>query len=108
MVSTAVLCRHCGSEELVRNGHARNGKQMYKCKACGRNSRESSQHEKYTSEQKETIIRAYLERPSMRGIQRVFGVSRPTLSDWLKKRQDSEQQPASATGTGGDSAARPE
>jgi transposase-like protein len=71
---------------LVRNGHAANGKQMYKCRSCGRNSRESPQHEKYTHEQKETILRAYQERPSMRGIERIFGLSRATLSEWLKKR----------------------
>ena len=28
---------------------------------------------------------AYFERPSMRGISRIFGVSRNTLSKWLKK-----------------------
>ena len=86
MVSISVACVHCGSESVVRNGHARNGKQMYKCRSCGRNSRESPRYEKYTPEQKETILRAYMERPSMRGIERIFGVSRPTLSDWLKKR----------------------
>ena len=40
----------------------------------------------YSDEQKELILRAYAERPSMRGITRIFGVSRPTLISWLKKR----------------------
>jgi transposase-like protein len=51
----------------------------------GRRSRESPQFERYTREQKEMILRAYQERPSMRGIQRTFGVSRPTLASWLKR-----------------------
>ncbi len=81
MVSVPMLCCGCGSEDVVRNGHARNGKQIYKCKACGRQSRESAQVERYTREQKEMILRAYQERPSLRGIGRIFGVSRPTLSE---------------------------
>jgi transposase-like protein len=40
----------------------------------------------YTEEQKEQILAAYKERSSMRGIQRTFGVSRNTLTSWLKKR----------------------
>jgi len=71
---------------VVRNGRSGTGKQRYKCKACGRRSRESPQHERYTPQQKEMILRAYQERPSMRGISRIFKVSRPTLDSWLKKR----------------------
>ena len=93
MVLVSVKCRHCGSEDVVRNGVVRNGvvrngvvrngvtrngKQSYKCKSCGRRCRENSQHERYSAAQKEQIVRAYLERPSMRGIERIFGVSRAT------------------------------
>ena len=86
MVLVSVKCRHCGSDDVVRNGLTRNDKQSFKCKSCGRRCRENSQHERYSASQKEQIVRAYLERPSMRGIERIFGVSRATLSDWLKKR----------------------
>jgi len=71
---------------LIRNGLTRTGKQGYKCKICGRQSRQNPQNERYSAAQKEQILRAYNERASMRGIQRVFGVSRPTLLSWLKKR----------------------
>lgn len=86
MVPIHVKCCHCQSENVVRNGFTRNGKQVYKCKSCARVSRENPQHERYSAAQREQILRAYNERPSMRGIQRVFGVSRPTLIKWLKKR----------------------
>ena len=86
MVIQKVLCSHCQSEDVKRDGHTAAGKQRYKCKACGRISRENPQHERYSAAQKEQILRAYNERSSMRGIQRVFGVSRPTLIAWLKKR----------------------
>lgn len=86
MVIQKVLCSHCQSEEAKRDGHTAAGKQRYKCKSCGRVSRENPQYERYSATQKEQILLAYNERASMRGIQRVFGVSRPTLIKWLKKR----------------------
>jgi len=45
----------------------------------------------YTQEQREQIIQDYYERSSMWGVQRVFGVSRPTLSKWLKKDESNPQ-----------------
>jgi transposase-like protein len=45
----------------------------------------------YSEERKEEILKAYFERPSMRGIERVFGVARQTVSTWLK--QAAEKQP---------------
>jgi hypothetical protein len=62
------------------------GKQKYKCKNCGRYAT-LEPTTKYTPEQREYILAAYQERSSMRGIQRVHGVSRNTLKVWLKKRQ---------------------
>ena len=40
----------------------------------------------YSEEEKEQIIQAYHERGSKSAISRIFGVSRNTLSRWLKKR----------------------
>ncbi len=40
MVTITLHCPHCQSDALVRNGHAPNGKQVYRCRACGRQSRE--------------------------------------------------------------------
>ncbi|RYF41709.1 MAG: IS1 family transposase [Cytophagaceae bacterium] len=84
----AIVCRHCGSESLVKSGFGTNGKQRYKCKACGRRSRESPQGQGHEEAFKEQILAAYDERMSQRGIQRAFGVSRQSLSVWLKKRPE--------------------
>jgi transposase-like protein len=86
MVTMTLECYHCGSIDVVRNGKTSNGKQRYKCKGCSRTLRENPQGQGYSEEEKELVLRAYNERPSMRGIQRIFGVSRPTLIAWLKKR----------------------
>ena len=38
-------------------------------------------------EEKEQILRAYEERSSLRGLERTFGVSRFTVSAWIKKKK---------------------
>jgi len=86
MVTMQVMCYHCESDAVVRNGQTINGKQRYRCNSCRRSFRDSPQVNGYSEEEKELILRAYNERPSMRGLGRVFGVSRPTLIAWLKKR----------------------
>lgn len=87
MVSQLVSCYHCGSEDIKRNGFAPNGKQKYKCKDCGKASREDPD-QGYSEGRKEEILKAYQERSSLRGVARTFGVSRTTVSKWLKKSQD--------------------
>ncbi len=41
MVTLTLHCSHCQSDALVRNGHAPNGKQLYLCRACERQSRQN-------------------------------------------------------------------
>ena len=79
------VCRKCGSQNIVKNGHNGSGSQQYWCKDCGKRLVLTPQNS-YTEEQKEQIIAAYHERPSMRGIQRIFGVSPVTLTSWLEKK----------------------
>ena len=81
-------CRKCESQNIVKNGHNASGSQQYWCKACGHRGVLEPKRG-YTEEQKEQILAAYSERSSMRGIQRTFGVSRPTLVSWLKKEENS-------------------
>jgi transposase-like protein len=76
-------CTKCFSQNIVKNG-LKNGKQQYHCKDCGA-YRLANPTRYYSQESKEKILRAYQERSSMRGISRIFGVSRPTLAKWLKK-----------------------
>ena len=87
MVTIQLTCRHCSSENIVRNGLTTNGKQRFLCKDCGKRSRENSQPNGYTEEKRQEILRAYHERSSLRGLTRTFGVSRNTVTEWLKKRQ---------------------
>ncbi len=85
MVAIHLTCRHCGSENIVRNGPTTNGKQRFPCRDCGKHSRQDPQPNGYTEEEREEILRAYHERGSLRGLRRTFGVSRNTVSGWLEK-----------------------
>lgn len=78
-------CRSCGSEHIIRNGRNKCGNPQYHCKACGA-YRVIRPQEKYSSETKATVLKAYRERMSLRGIQRVFGVWRTTVLRWLEAR----------------------
>jgi hypothetical protein len=59
----------------VKNGQSPKGKQQYRWKTCGR-SGVLNPRVPYTEAEKTQILAAYYERPSMRGIERVFGVAR--------------------------------
>ncbi len=83
-----LTCYHCGSDQLARNGLTQNGKQRYLCSECGRRSRDDPQANGYTEQERERILSAYHERSSLRGLSRTFGVSRQTVTAWLKKRVD--------------------
>ena len=86
MVTLTLHCPHCQSDALVRNGHAPSGKQLYRCRACGRQSRQNPAPHAYLEARREEILHAYQERSSLRGLTRTFGVSRTTVSSWIKKK----------------------
>jgi transposase-like protein len=86
MVTITLSCPHCGSDGLVRDGHAPNGKQKYRCHGCGGRSRENPTPNAYPEARREEILHAYQERSSLRGLTRTFGVSRATVSSWIKKK----------------------
>jgi transposase-like protein len=85
MITVIVHCPHCGSDALVRNGRSPNRKQKYLCRVCQRQSRENPIPHAYPEERREEVLRAYEERSSLRGLERTFGVSRNTVSTWIKK-----------------------
>ena len=59
--------------------------QRYKCHSCGKQHREHPRSNAYTPEQQDTILNAAQERSSLRGLTRTFGVSRQTVTSWIKK-----------------------
>src|SRR2546425_810379 len=58
MVTITLHCPYCQSDALVRNGHAPNGKQLYRCRTCGRQSRENPTPNAYPEARREEILHA--------------------------------------------------
>jgi transposase-like protein len=84
-IAHAPSCRHCHGDRAIRHGYTRKGKQRYRCHGCGRCFVENPASAAYEPARKEEILRAYNERASLRGLSRVFGVSRNTVTRWLEK-----------------------
>lgn len=82
--STTYICTRCQSSNIHKNGHNQSSTAQFRCKDCGRSSVLKAKI-KYTEQQKELIINAYLERGSLRGMQRLFCIAPETLTGWIKK-----------------------
>ena len=88
MLSTTIVhvCARCGSEHLRKNGHAENGAQRAKCKACGRTFVLQPKGPRYDQRFKEQVVSASQDRMSLRGATRTFGVCRKTVLRWVGEK----------------------
>ena len=78
-------CPECNGTDIVKNGKNSAGSQQFLCKDCRKSAVMYPQNQRSEAE-KDQILSAYHERPSMRGIARTFHVSRNTLKKLLKKK----------------------
>ena len=72
MISHAKISRH------------RSGSQQYQCHTCGA-SKVRLPKQRYSEECKAQVLRAYQEGSLLRGLSRTFGITRKTITQWLKK-----------------------
>jgi len=87
-------CDKCGSVDIHRNGRETDGRQKYYCKACGHHGRlrdlqtplSASEAKAQGDLSKEMVCKASLERCSLRGLERIFGIGRERVMGWLKER----------------------
>jgi transposase-like protein len=85
MVTTAIKCIKCESDNIVKNGKQSNGNQRLKCKNCGKSFQEKYTNAGAKPETKLTIIKMSLNGSGVRDISRVLGISTNTVIDVLKK-----------------------
>lgn len=78
-------CPACDSVQVVKNGKNSAGSQQYLCKECGKSAVMYPKYQRSEVE-KEQILATYRERPSMRGVARLYHISRNTLKTLLKKK----------------------
>ena len=62
-------------------------KQLSRCRACGRQSRENPTPHAYPQARRDELLHASQERSSLRGLTRTFGISRTTVSSWIKTKE---------------------
>ena len=75
--------RHCGSEELRKNGVVK-GKQRYKCKQCKRTTRENDQRYKYSLSERLKVLKGYLEGFGIMALERLEGVPNQLIIKWIR------------------------
>lgn len=86
MISETIIhrCPSCSSTDIIRNGTNRCGNPQCHCKNCGA-YRTLNPKKGYSPDERKKVLSACRERVSMRGVQRIFGVCRRTLSVRLKQ-----------------------
>jgi len=77
------ICRVCRRTKIVKNGTNRCGNAQYHCKDCG-TSRVLTPKQAYSETEQQIVLRACLQRCSLRGVARIFAIARPTIARWLK------------------------
>lgn len=75
------ICPTCGSDDTMKNGTTRRGKQNYKCRDCGRQFVEDPKWKPIDPDTKAIIDRLLLEKIPLAGIARVLQLS----PDWLQQ-----------------------
>lgn len=70
-----ICCPDCNSDNIIRYGHTRHGKQNHQCKDCKREFVLNPGNKLITGTEKDQIKKLLLERISLRGICRVMSVS---------------------------------
>ena len=77
------VCRVWRSSHIVKNGTNRCGNAQDHCKDCG-TYRVLIPKQAYSETEQQTVLRACLERCSLRGVARIFAMARQTIAGWLK------------------------
>lgn len=79
----SLLCPTCGSDDIMKNGTTRRGKQNYKCRDCGRQFVENPQWKPQDQDTYALIDRLLLERIPLAGIARVLQLSESWLQQYV-------------------------
>ena len=76
-------CKHCNSTKLTLSGIVKS-KQRYRCKDCGKTSREGDKRIVHSLEKKIKVIKSYLEGVGIRSISRLENISAPMVINLIR------------------------
>lgn len=88
-----ILCRYCGKDDLVKNGHSENGTQRYRCNHCKKTFQTEYSYNAWQPGVKEQIETQTLNSSGVRDIGRNLGISKNTVISDLKKKTPAEINP---------------
>jgi insertion element IS1 protein InsB len=77
------LCKHCGSDTLVKDGLVK-GKQRYLCKSCHKTFRVGDDRERYSIESRIKVVKLYTEGLGLRAIERLENIPSSLLVHWIR------------------------
>ncbi len=80
---TTHVCRVCKRTQIVKNGTNRCGNAHYHCQNGG-TYRVLKPKQTSSETEQQSVLRACLERCSLRGIARIFPIARQTMARWFK------------------------
>lgn len=89
-----LICPTCGSDDVMKNGTTRRGKQNHKCRDCGRQFVENPQWQPKDKDTSALIDRLLLERIPLAGIARVLQLSESWLQQYVNQTDEQVLQQA--------------
>ena len=86
MVAHVIACPHCcKTEPVIRHGTNRGGTARCRCKDCNKTFTPAPNPRTTSPERQQQVLAALSERLSIAAVARMFGMSRQTVYDLLKK-----------------------
>jgi len=85
-----ILCSHCESSDLQKNGHSENGTQRWRCVGCRKSFQLSYRYNARKPGVKEQIVELTLNSSGVRDIGRILKISNNTVITELKKNSKRE------------------
>ncbi|WP_321415153.1 IS1 family transposase [uncultured Desulfobacter sp.] len=80
-------CPRCGKDDLMKNGHSKNGAQRYLCKNCKKCFQLDYSYNAWRPGGKEQIEKQTLNSSGVRDISRNLGIAKGTVISELKKKR---------------------
>jgi insertion element IS1 protein InsB len=81
-------CTKCNSFNIIKNGTDYKDDQKFHCHGCSTYGTLEPQSRSCPDFFKESVLRAYQERASMRGVERLFGIARQTPARWILEKAE--------------------
>jgi transposase-like protein len=80
-----IVCTHCGSDDLVKNGHRKDGTQRWHCNKCKKYFQYEFHYNACKPGVKEQIIELTMNSSGVRDISRTLLINKNTVIAVLKK-----------------------